>query len=387
MRDSLGAVAADAVLAELAARVRPRVPDGAAGRLRDRELRPARRGRRRAGRGARATRLRDDVERPVEVDGHRLVLRAAVGAAARPPGGDESEWLRRCDVALRAARGDAARVAVHSDELDAYALHRLDRLSQLRGGAHRPARASWSCTTRASTTREDGRLHAAEALVRWQHPVEGLLGPGAFLGLAEESGLLPEITRHVLRTVLADARRVRPERPDWQVSVNVCAGRPARRRLRRPRRRLARRSTACPPDVLRIEVTETVVMSNPERILVTPAPARRRWASACPSTTTAPASPRSPTCALLPVDELKIDRSFVTDLLDRRADELIVSSTVQLAHGLGLTVVAEGAEDADTVQRLHELDCDDVQGFALSRPVPLVDLLAGDLTLVADTRP
>ena len=78
----------------------------------------------------------------------------------------------------------------------------------------------------------------------------------------------------------------------------------------------------------------------------------------------------------LPIDELKIDRSFVRDLLTNETDALIVASTVQLAHGLGLTVVAEGAEDDSTVSRLHEMRCDTVQGFALSRPVALSSLLA-----------
>ena len=374
LRDSLGGHVADGVLRAQANRLRSLALDGLAARLRGNGLAVLLPGTCDAA-AAHALVLRDALEMPVDVYGHRLVLRPSLGAARHPGDSTHGEWLRRADVALRAARALASRVGIYHEALDAEARERLGRVSELRAaledhpdqlvvhyqGKHRPF---------------DGRLHTAEALIRWQHPVDGLLPPFAFLPAAEQAGLLPQITQHVLRTVLTDAQHVRPTRPDWQVSVNICAD----DLLDPDFVRLVRDLLAqhhLPADVLRLEVTETVVMTDPARTIQ----ALDRLAELGVGLSLDDYGTGLASLAYLrdlPVDELKIDRSFVRDLLQNTTDELIVASTVQLAHGLGLTVVAEGAEDDVTVTRLHQMHCDTVQGYALSRPTALGTLLAGD---------
>jgi EAL domain-containing protein (putative c-di-GMP-specific phosphodiesterase class I) len=213
-----------------------------------------------------------------------------------------------------------------------------------------------------------------EALVRWQHPRHGLMTPDRFLALAEEQALMHPLT-------LAGAR------PRAAPAARVAAGghrpRGGRERLRRRPAGLGvpRRGAEClaahgtPEGALRLELTESTVMREEGRALDTLARSARS-ACRCPSTTSARATPRSRTSSGLPVHELKIDRSFVLDMLSDRDDAIIVRSTVELGRSLGLRVVAEGVETVEHLEQLRYFGCHVAQGYVFSRPLPPAQLVA-----------
>ncbi len=208
--------------------------------------------------------------------------------------------------------------------------------------------------------------------MRWQHPTRGLVPPMAFLPAAEEAGLLPALTRRVLDLSLGQVAALRAYEPLLQVAVNV--GAPD---LMDPGfvahvgDRLA--AAGLPAQALRIEVTETVVMSDPERILQTLRDLRQLGVGVSLDDYGTGLASLS-YLRSLPVDELKIDRSFVARMVEDPASALIVRSTVDLAHGLGLHVVAEGVEDEATLAALDAAGCDLVQGYLLGRPGPVEQL-------------
>ena len=184
----------------------------------------------------------------------------------------------------------------------------------------------------------------AEALVRWQHPERGLLMPGAFLAFAEQSAVMHPLTLRVLDLALAQCARWREEGLRLKVAVNVSAYQPARRGLRRAGARRARRHGLA-PGALQLEITEDVVMTDPEkatRVLAELSALGIELAIDDYGTGYSSLA----YLKRLPVDELKIDRSFVTHLATDRTDRAIVRSTVELARTLGIRVVAEGVEDA-----------------------------------------
>ena len=222
-----------------------------------------------------------------------------------------------------------------------------------------------------------GAVRGVEALVRWQHPERGLLGPGHFLPLVEQSGLTRALTAFVLDRALARsasaprrrrARRRRQPRP----------GRPARPRAARRRSSASCSCHGFDPSSLQLEVSEDVVMADLERTVeVLARPAR---GSACPIALDdfgAGHARRSGSSSSCDVDELKIDRSFVMRLGEDERDAAIVHSIVDLGRRLGLRVVAEGVETEAAWTLLAEWGCDEAQGHLLGRPMPIAELEPG----------
>ena len=212
------------------------------------------------------------------------------------------------------------------------------------------------------------RLAGFEALVRWEHPTRGLLFPGSFLEPCERAGLLPALTLRVLRAALTHVARLAQEGCSVPVSVNVGVGDLLDPGFAKTISDLLWEA-GVPASSLCVEVTETVVMSDPVAIMTTLESLRAfgvRIALDDYGTGLASlAYLRS-----LPVDELKIDRSFVSDLITDPAAAVIVASTINLAHALGLSVVAEGVEDEPGFAALTAIGCDTVQGYLMGRPEP-----------------
>jgi EAL domain-containing protein (putative c-di-GMP-specific phosphodiesterase class I) len=213
-----------------------------------------------------------------------------------------------------------------------------------------------------------GRTLGAEALVRWAHPVRGLLGPAQFLPLAEAHGLMGALTDEVLRQAVAQAADWRRRGLDLRISVNLSASNLLDTDL--PHRVAGLLADAgLPAESLVLEVTETVLMGDAERSLavVTALTALGLTVSIDDFGTG-----YSSLSYLrdLPVAELKLDRSFTADLLEDPRTEAIVASTIDLAHRLGLRVVAEGVEHDATLARLARLGCDESQGYLHSAPLP-----------------
>jgi EAL domain-containing protein (putative c-di-GMP-specific phosphodiesterase class I) len=211
-------------------------------------------------------------------------------------------------------------------------------------------------------------VQSAEALVRWQHPTHGLLPPSEFIELAEVSGLIRPLTRWVIENVLGQLRAWSDEGVALRVAVNLSVKDLYDRDLVAW---LDDRLDAWGVDasLLKLEITESELMDDPLLALEVLGKLKTLgvWTSIDDFGTG-----YSSLAYLkhLPIDELKIDKSFVGNLVHDQNDLVIVRSTIDLSHNLGLTVVAEGVEDAATLERLAELTCDRAQGFFVSRPLP-----------------
>jgi EAL domain-containing protein (putative c-di-GMP-specific phosphodiesterase class I) len=217
-----------------------------------------------------------------------------------------------------------------------------------------------------------GALAGVEALARWKHPVKGMISPGEFIPVIEATSLIHRFTDQVLAEALAQARRWLDAGHRVPVAVNIST-----RSLLDAGfgDRLTARLTesGVPAGLLCIEITEHTVMTDPETAIA----ALRRVRDLGVKTSIDDYGTGYSSMSylkVLPVDELKIDRSFVCDVAEDTSSRALVASTVELGHNLGLSVVAEGVEDEATVAALGELGCDVAQGYFFSRPVPADEL-------------
>ena len=340
VNDTLGHAAGDALLVQVAHRLRSVAGDRLVARLVGDEFAVLDDG---TGGTELVPALLDVLVAPVDLGVVSMTVPATAGSAAWGPAGppvEAGELLRRARVALDTARRTPRTHLVYEPRLDEGALERLALASELQQAlvqdeivVHQQLKVS--CST--------GQVHGLETLVRWQHPSRGLLAPGAFVAAAESAGLLPALTRRVLALALTQVQELRVRHPELQVAVNL--GAPD---LLDPgfvdhvQRALA--AHRLPAQALRFEVTETVVMSDPAPVLRT---LHRLRALGIGISLDDYGTGLASLSYLrdLPVDELKIDRSFVSALTTDPTSALIVTSTIELAHGLGLTVVAEGIED------------------------------------------
>ena len=221
----------------------------------------------------------------------------------------------------------------------------------------------------------DGTLVGVEALVRWQHPQRGFLPPSEFIPLAEQTGLIHPLSLWVLEAALRQQQAWRALGMDIPVAVNLSRRMLHDPRLPETRRATARRAGMCQPSALVLEITESSLMADPLRAGENLSSCAR-WACACRSTTSAPATRRWPRCKNLSVDELKIDQSFVQAMATDASARAIVRAIIDLADALKLRVVAEGVEDRATWDVLAGLGCDVAQGYFLSRPLAAAELEA-----------
>ncbi|MGY1639925.1 EAL domain-containing protein [Geodermatophilus sp. SYSU D00703] len=313
-----------------------------------------------------AGRLCAALQEPVRLAGMALRVDASVGIAVGPQHSRSAEeLLQMADLAMYCAKGARTGAAVYDEERHGSGRHRLEAVEELRqaiaGGElvlhHQP-----------KLTVATGRVDGVEALVRWQHPTRGLLYPDAFIDLAESAGLMPDLTTTVVDLALAQRRAWADAGRELTVAVNVSPSDLVCERFPDVVAGLLERH-GVPAGALVLEVTESLLVQDRERAVRVLA--RLREAGVGVSIDDYGTGYSSLAyLAELPVTELKLDRAFVTGLTDSPRSAAIVTSTLQLAHALGLTLVAEGAEDEATVDALAALGCDLVQGFHLSRPLP-----------------
>ena len=211
-------------------------------------------------------------------------------------------------------------------------------------------------------------MRGAESLVRWEHPDLGLLPPGDFIPIAEQSGLIGPLTRYVLERAIVECTRWRADGSDLAVAVNLSVRDLLDRELPN---HVASVLAAhhLPPEKLHLEITESMIMSDPDRALATVRRLRELGVRISVDDFGTGYSSLS-NLKHLPINELKIDRSFVSSLVSDESDLIIVRSTINLGHDLGLDVIAEGVEDEMTLNRLKLLGCDLAQGYHLGRPLP-----------------
>ena len=314
--------------------------------------------------------VREAVMRPFALSALHVDVGASVGVAVFPDHGDSGEsLLRRADIAMYNAKDDRTGAEIYAPERDDRSRDRLVLVGDLRGAV---VRDELVVHYQPKADLSTGAIGGVEALVRWQHPTRGLLQPAEFLPLAAETGLMGPLTLRVLERSLRQVAAWRHAGIDLNVAVNVAA--PSLLDLRFPEQVTeALQRFDLPPGRLQLEITEDNIMSDPERVLDVLA---RLGELGVRSSLDDFGTGQSSLSRLkrLPVDEIKIDRSFVLGMCRDRTDRAIVRSAVELARSLELRVVAEGVENAETWRELARLGCDQLQGYFLSRPVPASEL-------------
>ena len=303
---------------------------------------------------------------PVDIDAMQLEVRASVGVARWPDHGSEASLLlQRADIALYAAKETGQPFLVYEPDLDRSTPRRLELVHQLRAAVEG---GQLVCHYQPKLTVDGATVLGAEALVRWVHPVLGEIGPDEFVPLAERTGLMAALTSVVLGAALHDCARWRRSGHDLGVAVNVSPRGLLAPHLAREVRSLLEASRV-PPHALTLEITEGSVMSEPAKAL---AVLEELHALGLQLSIDDFGTGYSSLSYLhrLPVQEVKIDKSFVTDLAGRSSNVAIVAAIVGLARNLRLRVVAEGVEDEAGLRELQRLGCEAVQGYLFSRPLP-----------------
>jgi diguanylate cyclase (GGDEF)-like protein len=313
--------------------------------------------------------IRLALRRPILIAGLPVEIDASVGVALSPEHGDDlGTLLKRADVAMYEAKRAGTGVAVYDLSTDSREAQHLAVLAELREGIE----AGQLRLHYQPKCHPDGRIDEVEALVRWQHPTRGLLMPVDFVPLAERTSLIKPLTAWVLQEAARQCGRWHAAGRALRVAVNVSA-----RNLLDDELIMtltgAAAAAGIPVQALRLEITETAVMTDPERVNVTLDELSRLGMHVSIDDFGVGYTSLS-YLSTLPVQALKIDRRFITDMLTSPVDEILVRNVIHLARDLGLDSVAEGVESAEVWQRLAELGCDEIQGYVLTRPLPSAEL-------------
>ena len=306
------------------------------------------------------------LEQAFPLDGEMLDIGASVGIAVAPAHATQAEQLlSRADVAMYTAKGSLAGLAVFSAEQERDGAGRLALMSDLRRAVDEGELVLYY---QPQIDLRTGAISSVEALVRWMHPKRGLVGPDEFIPLAERTGLIKRLTRTVLTEAIRQARAWELAGLRVPIAVNLSMRNVHDPQLPQTIAQLLQRWDAR-PDLLRLEITETVLAADPERALQTMDSLRAMGVHIALDDFGIGYSSLA-YLNRLPLDQIKIDRSFVIGMVNDEASATIVRATVELGHGLGYAVVAEGVENTETRQRLTALGCDAIQGFLISRPMP-----------------
>ncbi len=317
-----------------------------------------------------ADKIQKTLERPFYLQGLKLDVDASIGVAMFPGHGkDVHSLLRRADVAMYAAKAAGMGRQVYVEEIDH---HNPDRLGL--GGDLRQAieKHELELHFQPLIALKDDSLRNVEALVRWKHPSRGLLPPAEFIGIAERGGLIGPLTMAVLDDALQQCNKWDAEGLSVNVAVNLSV-----RNLLDPGfpNEVARllKKWKVDPIRLELEITESSIMADPARAMdVLTTLSRLGVRLAVDDFGTGYSSLAS--LKRLPIDAVKIDKAFIQNMQTDENDLLIVQSIIDLAHNLGLEVVAEGVETAEIEKMLGLLGCDFVQGWHRGRPVPAAEV-------------
>src|SRR4051794_22907532 len=370
LNDTLGHRAGDLVLSELGPRIAAALPEAELlARMGGDEFAvitvdadPA----------ATAARFRAALDEPFVIDGISLRVQASLGIARWPEHGDDAHALiQRADVAMYQAKEQQCGWLEYEATRDEHSRTRLALAGELRR-AISDSELVVHYQPKADLAR--GEVISVEALVRWQHPELGLLPPGQFVPMAEQTGQIRPLTLFVLDAAAAQAREWEQAGLDLKVAVNLAMANLIDGQLPGDVAALLAKHRLAPSRLI-LEITENVAMADPTRTL-----AILEWLRSLGVGLSLDdfGTGHSSLAYLrqLQVDELKIDRSFVTNMVRDDQNAAIVRSTIDLAHAVGIRIVAEGVEDADTMFELKAMGADEMQGFYLSPAVPPAEIAA-----------
>ena len=330
-----------------------------------------------------AQRVLDAIASPILLSDRELRITSGIGIAAFPSDGlDTDTIVRNASVALHHAKREKKNsYKFYSNELNARALNRLNLGNQLRKSIEREElRLYYQPTNDAQTESVCG----CEALVRWQHPERGLLEPDEFIQLAEETGLIDLLGHWVIRAACKQSAAWRSAGLlSHRISVNVSGHQFRQTSLPETLRKILA-DTGVDPSFLIIEITEGVLLENAEANIKVLRDIRAMGIKLSMDDFGTGYSSLSYLNSF-PIDELKVDRSFVQEIRQPGDDSPIIRAIIAMAHSLGLAVVAEGVETPLQLQFLQSLGCDKYQGFLVSEPVPPEDFAARFLDVCGDT--
>lgn len=305
------------------------------------------------------------LEESFVIEGVTLDIGASIGITLFPDHGDQVHTLlQKSDVAMYMAKSSDTGIAVYSSSSDKYSLKSLVLKNDLR---HAIQNEHLFLLYQPKVNLKKNCVTGVEALVRWNHPQFGIIPPDQFIGLSEQTGLIKPLTLWVLKTALNQSETWRKAGLNLRVAVNLSV-----RSLRDSRLTEqiveALQEFGVPPEKLELEITESIIMDDPVRAMeIVTCLGKMGIPFALDDFGTGYSSLSY--LKRLPISSIKIDKSFIRDMMDAGDDEVIVLSIIELAHNLGIKVIAEGVEDQKTWDKLSALRCDEIQGYFLSRPI------------------
>jgi diguanylate cyclase (GGDEF)-like protein len=313
-----------------------------------------------------ATRMLKALEEPVMIEGQLVDIGASIGIVSFPHNGaDMNVLMRRADIAMYTAKRTNTGFALYDEKHDHNSAERLSLMSELRQAVER------NQLTLYYQPKVDLATHTVkyvEALIRWEHPTRGFVAPDQFIPFAEQTGYIKTISRWVADKAIHQCATWREQGIELAVSVNVSARELIQSTLPEMFQSLLLKY-AVPAECIWVEITESAILDDPDHAIKT---LERLRALGIRISIDDFGTGYSSLSYLkrMPVDELKIDKSFVMGMANHKDDETIVRSTIDLGHNMGLKVVAEGVETGEMLEQLKEMRCDLVQGYHLSRPLP-----------------
>ena len=319
-----------------------------------------------------ALRIEQSLEQPLVLGEHKVDMGAGIGIACWPQHAEDADAvLVRAEMAMYAAKRRSNGPVTYDPAIDATSAQTLTLISELRQAVDRNELRLF---LQPKLALDDRRVVGAEALVRWQHPQRGLVPPVQFIPFAEQTGFIRTLTMWVFEEAARHWQTLADEGLQLRLSVNLSTRDLLDLDLPRKFGALLARH-GVPASAFCLEITESAIMDDPARALATlDALSAMGFKLSIDDFGTGYSSLAY--LKRLPVDELKIDQSFVRNMQSDRDDEMIVRSTIDLAHNLGITVVAEGVETAEAWNLLRELKCDQAQGYHMGRPMPVGDFSA-----------
>jgi diguanylate cyclase (GGDEF)-like protein len=320
--------------------------------------------------GAVIQKLQDVLQSPFIIEGLPVAVEASIGVALYPDHGVNADsLLQRADIAMYAAKGTGSGYRIYDNKDDKHSPRRLALMGELRRAIEKD---QLLLHYQPKISLKTQHVMGMEALIRWQHPEYGFVPPDQFILPAEQTGLIHPLTRWVLKAALRQCQAWSQEGLKIPVSVNLSARSLHDVHLPDYLADLLKASGGR-PDQLELEITESAIMADPQRAL--DAISRLRAIGLRFALDDFGIGYSSLAyLKKLPVDAIKIDKSFVIDMAKDEDDTLIVLSTINLAHNLGLKVIAEGVETEMIWERLFAFGCDAAQGYYMSKPLPAVDL-------------
>lgn len=314
-------------------------------------------------------RLLDALAQEFDLDGFTTQISASIGIAISPQQAqDHHALMRYADIAMYHAKGQMLGLSIYSPEYDPHSTKRLAIVSEL----GRAIRENQLCLYyQPKVLLNEKRCYGFEALIRWIHPELGFVPPADFIPIAELTSLIHQLTAWVLEKAIEQCRRWQDQGMSLSIAVNLSARNLMDDNITKLVERLLTKYQL-PASRLELEITESSIMTDPTRAL------RNLDALHALGVHLAIDDFGTGYSSLaylkrLPVQTLKIDNSFVRNMLEDLQDELIVNSTIHLAHNLGLTVVAEGVENEALLARLSEMGCDEAQGYFIGRPMAVIN--------------